>query len=58
MIKYKINEKICKYKARWVVYRYKQKYDVKYNETWASVIKFASFHSLFSIRASRNWYIN
>ena len=56
-IKYGLNGEIRKYKARWVVHGHKQKYGVDYNETWAGVVKPASFCSLFSIGASRNWHI-
>lgn len=45
-IKYGLNGEIRKYKARWVVHGHKQKYGVDYNETWAGVVKPASFCSL------------
>ena len=56
-IKYRLNDEICKYKIRWVVHRYKQKYGVDYNKTWVRVVKLVLFRSLFSIVVSQNWHI-
>ncbi len=36
-IKYKLDENILKYKARWVVHEYKQQYEIDYNEIWSEV---------------------
>lgn len=52
-IKYGIDGRILRFKARWVVHGYKQKEGVDYNETWAGVVKSASFRTLFGIAAER-----
>lgn len=54
-IKYSLNEHIIKYKAHWVVYRYKQQKGVDYNKTWARVVKPSSFQLLFGIAIERDY---
>ena len=56
-LKYGLDGEIRKFEARWVIHGHKQKYGIDYNETWAGVVKPASFQSLFSVRASRNLHI-
>ena len=56
-IKYGLDGRIIKYKARWVVYGYKQQERVDYNKTGAWVVKPSSFQSLFWIAAECGLYI-
>lgn len=56
-IKFGLDGRIIKYKARWVVYGYKQQKSVDYKKTWAGVIKPSSFQSLFGIAAERSLYM-
>ena len=55
--KYDLIGEIHKYKTRWVVDKHKQKYVVDYNETWASIVKSASFQLLLLIRILRILHI-
>ena len=52
-IKYNVDDQILRFKARWVIHDYKQKYDVHYYETWTKVIKSAFFRTFFIIAAVR-----
>lgn len=52
------NGKILKFKVRWVVHGYKQKYGVDYEETFASVAKPMSWKSLLAISALRRLKIH
>ncbi len=56
-IKYGLDGHIIKYKARWVVHRYKQQEGVGYNKAWAGVVKPSLFRSLFGIAAERGLYM-
>ena len=56
-IKYGLDGRIIKYKARWVVHGYKQQEGVDYNKTWAGVVKPSSFRSLFAIAAERGLHM-
>lgn len=56
-IKYKLNENILKYKARWVVQKYKQQYEIDYNEIWSEVVKSAIFRMMFDITATCDLHI-
>ena len=56
-IKYGLDGHIIKYKARWVVYGYKQQEGVDYNKTWAGVVKPSSFRLLFAIVAEQGLHI-
>lgn len=44
--------RIVRYKARWVVKGYEQQYRIKYNKTFASVVKPMSYKALFAIAAA------
>lgn len=50
--------KILKFKARWVVHGYKQKYGIHYEDTFASVAKPMSWKSLMAISALRRLKIH
>ena len=52
-LKYGVDGRILRYKARWVVHGYKQKEGIDYNATWAGVVKPASFRTLFALAAER-----
>ena len=56
-IKYGLDGSILRYKARWVIYGYKQMEGVDFSSTWAGVVKPASFRTLFAIAAARNLHI-
>ena len=56
-IKYELDGRIIKYKARWVVHRYKQQEGVDYNKTWAGVVKPSLYWSLFAIAAERGLHM-
>ena len=56
-IKYELDGRIIKYKARWVVHRYKQQEGVDYNKTWAGVVKPSSFWSLFATAVERGLHM-
>ena len=44
---------ILKYKARWVVHGYKQKYGLDYEDTFATVVKPMSYKALIALSALR-----
>ena len=48
-IKYDVDDQILRFKARWMIHDYKQKYGVNYYETWTEVVKSAFFRILFAI---------
>ena len=52
-IKYGIDGRILKFKARWVVHGYKQQPGVDYIKTWAGIVKASSFRTLFGLAAER-----
>ena len=52
-IKYEVNDRILRFKTRWVVHEYKQKKNVDYTDTWAEVMKFFFFRTLFVIAAKK-----
>ncbi len=56
-IKYGLDGRILKYKARWVVHGYKQQHGIDYNETWSGVVKPATFRMMFGIAAIRDLHI-
>ena len=49
--------KILKFKARWVVYGYKQQEGLDYTETFTSVIKSMSWKSMMDISIKRGYRI-
>ena len=52
-IKYEINDRILRFKTRWIVHEYKQKKNVNYIDTWAKIVKFFFFRTLFVIAAKK-----
>ena len=56
-IKYDIDERIFRYKARWVIHKYKQKKNIDHYVTWAKVVKAIFFRTLFNIIATRRMRI-
>jgi hypothetical protein len=48
---------IMKFKARWVVKGYEQRYGIDYNETYASVVKAMSYRAIYVICAALNYEI-
>lgn len=56
-IKYRLDSCIIKYKVCWVVHIYKQQKSVKYNKTWARVVKPSLFWSFFAIIVKQRLYI-
>ena len=55
-IKYDVDDQILRFKTRWMIHDYKQKYGVDYYETWIKVVKSMFFRILFAITASRWLY--
>ncbi len=51
------NENPIRYKARWVAHDFKQRYEVDFDETFASVVKFISYKTLMTINAKRELQI-
>ena len=56
-IKFGLDGRIIKYKARWVVHGYNQQEGVDYNKTWAGVVKPSLFRSVFGIAAECSLYM-
>ena len=56
-VKYGVDGRILRFKARWVVHGYKQLHGIDYNETWAGVVRDSSFRTLFAISAERRLHI-
>ena len=56
-IKYKLNESIFKYKARWVMHDYKQQLDVDFTSIWTEIMKSTFFRSLFVLTEICDLYI-
>ena len=50
-IKHGSDGKVARYKARWVVQGFRQKYGVDYDQAFASVVKPIAFRVLFAIAA-------
>jgi len=57
-IKTLANGDIDKFKSRWVVKGFLQKYGIDYTDTYATVAKFTSIRLLCALAASRNWEIH
>ncbi len=49
---------ILKHKARWVAHGYKQEEGLDYVESFAAVVKSASYKSLFAVRFKRGYWIH
>ncbi len=48
---------IQRYKARWVVRGFEQRYGIDFNETFAAVVKPMTYKALFAIAARNDWEI-
>ena len=48
---------IQRYKARWVVRGFEQRYGIDFNETFAAVVKPMTYKALFAIAAREDWEI-
>ena len=48
---------IQRYKARWVVRGFEQRYGIDFNETFAAVVKPITYKALFAIAALNDWEI-
>ena len=57
-MKYDINDRIFRYKIRWIIHEYKQFYNVNYNEIWIEIIRNFLFKILFAIEIKRRMYIH
>ena len=56
-LKRNFEEKIQRYKARWVVRKFEQKYDIDFNETFAAIVKSMTYKILFAMIAFHDWNI-
>ena len=56
-LKHDLDEKILRYKTRWVVHDYKQLEKVDFFVTWTEVVKSTLFKTLFAIVVARNLQI-
>ncbi|RFU31063.1 hypothetical protein B7463_g5291, partial [Scytalidium lignicola] len=57
-IKRNADRQIERFKARFVVKGYEQRHGVDYDQTWASVVKSATWKVLMSVAAVRGWQIH
>ncbi len=57
-IKHSADSQITHYKAHWVVKRYKQQFDVNYNQMFVSVIKSQMYKVLFALMTHFNLKTN
>ncbi len=48
---------IQRYKARWVVRGFEQRYGIDFNKTFAAVVKPMTYKALFALAAMNNWEI-
>jgi len=46
------------HKTRWVVHGFSQQYGIDYDETFSTVVKFATIRTVLSLAASRHWPIH
>jgi adenylate kinase family enzyme len=49
------NENLICYKARWIAHDFKQRYEVNFDETFASIVKLISYKTLITISAKRKF---
>lgn len=50
-VKKNVNGAVSRFKARWVVRRYLQQFDINFDQTFATIIKPMAFRVLFAIVA-------
>ena len=55
IVKWGLAEEVTRYKARWVVRDFEQQKGRDYHNTFASVIKFMSYKTIFALTAALNW---
>src|SRR5216117_1988686 len=46
-----------RYKTRWVAKGFIQRYDVDFDQTWASVMRLMSYKALYAWACANNWHI-
>jgi len=46
------------HKTRWVVHGFSQQYGIDYDETFSTVVKFATIRTVLNLAASRHWPIH
>jgi hypothetical protein len=51
------DENLIRYKTRWVAHDFKQRHEMNFDETFASVVKFISYKTLMIISAKRGLQI-
>ena len=56
-LKKALGGEIQRYKARWVVRGFEQRYGIDFNETFAAVVKPMTYKALFAIAAQEDWEI-
>ena len=54
-LKREIDEKMIRFKTRWVVRSFEQREDLNYNETFVAVIKSMNYKIIFAIIAANDW---
>ena len=52
-LKYDVDERILRYKIRWMIHEYKQKKNIDYNVIWIEIVKSTFFKTLFAFVAKR-----
>ena len=48
---------VTRYKARWVVRGFEQRYGIDFNKTFAAVVKPMTYKALFAIAARNDWEV-
>ena len=56
-IKWNTHGAVTKYKARWVVKGFEQRFGIDYNQTYATVMKPMSYKVLFALATAENFHI-
>ena len=55
--KYDVDERIFRYKIRWMIHQYKQKKNIDYNFIWIEIVKSTFFKILFAFVAKRRLFV-
>ena len=56
-LKKNFKEEILKYKTRWIIRDFEQRYEINFNEFFAIVVKFMIYKVVFAITTLYNWNI-
>ena len=56
--KLEVDDKVVRFKARWIVKGFLQRKEIDYNETYSEVIKSTTFNILLALAAKYDWKVN